>query len=86
MPIYEYRCAACGHRFSHLFRSIRTTDEAEPPACPVCESTEVRRLISSVAVHLGDSSASQEEAPSPGESREVFGERELKRALDERGY
>ena len=32
MPIYEYRCRACGHRFDHLARSMA---EKSPP-CPSC--------------------------------------------------
>ncbi len=37
MPIYEYYCAVCQGRFSHLARRI---GEA-PPACPRCGSQQV---------------------------------------------
>ncbi len=41
MPIYEYECPSCGHRFEKLVRI-----NAEPPPCPACEGTEVRKLVS----------------------------------------
>ena len=40
MPIYEYSCQACGHRFEALVR--RTTT----PACPSCHSQDLERLMS----------------------------------------
>jgi putative FmdB family regulatory protein len=41
MPIYEYECPSCSHRFEKLVRI-----GAEPPPCPECEGTEVRKLVS----------------------------------------
>lgn len=40
MPIYEYACESCGHRFEKLVRI-----NAEPPSCPECEGV-VKKLIS----------------------------------------
>ncbi|MCO4743348.1 MAG: zinc ribbon domain-containing protein [Proteobacteria bacterium] len=40
MPIYEYACESCGHRFEKL---VRMSDDAPP--CPECEGA-VRKLIS----------------------------------------
>ena len=48
MPFYEYRCEACGKRV-RLFMSFAEYDDAEP-ACPFCESRELRRLIGRVAL------------------------------------
>lgn len=45
MPIYEYQCRDCGHRFEVI---VRLNDS--PPACPSCESTNPERLISLFAV------------------------------------
>src|SRR5438874_2242005 len=46
MPIFEYRCAACGGEFENLqFRN----DEAAPP-CPRCGGKRVERLLSVFAV------------------------------------
>ena len=45
MPIYYYRCDACGHEFQ---RKQRMTDEAVH-VCPECEG-EVHRVIQPVGV------------------------------------
>jgi putative FmdB family regulatory protein len=44
MPIYEYRCRACGAAFERL---VRTGDV---PACPGCAATDLERLVSLFAV------------------------------------
>jgi putative FmdB family regulatory protein len=51
MPIYEYRCSACGKRTTSLLPSFSSPD----PACPHCGKSELQRLISSFAtVRSGD--------------------------------
>ncbi len=48
MPIYEYACDGCGHRFERL-QSIRS----EPvKVCPRCAAEQVRRLISASSFHF----------------------------------
>jgi putative FmdB family regulatory protein len=44
MPLYEYKCQACGHDFETLVRG------AERPACPACQSHDLERLLSSFGV------------------------------------
>ena len=44
MPLYEYKCKKCGHRFE-LIQSFSAED---PKECPVCHG-EVERLISTPA-------------------------------------
>lgn len=44
MPIYEYRCQACGHAFELLV--FKTT----VPACPACRSETLERLLSLPAI------------------------------------
>jgi putative FmdB family regulatory protein len=44
MPLYEYQCKKCGHRFE-LIQSFSAEDAKE---CPVCQG-EVVRLISTPA-------------------------------------
>ncbi len=45
MPIYDYRCAACGKRSTSLLTSYSSPD----PACPHCGKSELRRLVSTFA-------------------------------------
>lgn len=47
MPIYEYRCEHCKKLSSFLL--LRTTETIEPQ-CKHCGSTDVKRVISRVAV------------------------------------
>jgi putative FmdB family regulatory protein len=44
MPIFEYRCGACGQEFERL---VRTGDT---PECPACQSHNLERLLSLAAV------------------------------------
>lgn len=41
MPIYEYRCRACGNQFEYLV--LPTTPG---PTCPSCQSRELEKLVS----------------------------------------
>jgi putative FmdB family regulatory protein len=45
MPLYEYKCLACGHQFELLI--LRA---AQPIACTACSSESVERLLSLFAV------------------------------------
>ena len=45
MPIYEYRCDACGKRSSALLPSYSSPD----PACPHCGKSALKRLVSTFA-------------------------------------
>jgi putative FmdB family regulatory protein len=40
MPLYDYRCKACGHEFEALVRPPAA------PACPSCASAVLERLLS----------------------------------------
>jgi putative FmdB family regulatory protein len=44
MPLYEYKCGACGHCFEVLVRDKNT------PACPACHAENVERQLSLFAV------------------------------------
>jgi putative FmdB family regulatory protein len=48
MPIYEYACEGCGHRFEK-FQSITA---APVDTCPACHQEHVRRLISASSFQL----------------------------------
>jgi putative FmdB family regulatory protein len=43
MPIFTYRCRACGERFSTLVNS------GETPVCKACESEDLERQLSLIA-------------------------------------
>ncbi len=45
MPIFEYRCSACGDEFEHL-----VLNSSPAPACPSCESQDIERLMSMSSV------------------------------------
>ena len=53
MPIYEYKCRKCGKTFDVLFRS---RDEKVAVACPECKSTRTRKLMSTFAGKIGNTS------------------------------
>ncbi len=48
MPLYEYQCAACGHRFEKIQRF------SDPPVdtCPACAAGEVHKLLSAPAIQF----------------------------------
>lgn len=52
MPIYEFQCPECEHRFSVLVRRVT----AVTPPCPECGQVKTERLISQVQVHQTESS------------------------------
>ena len=43
MPIYEYSCQACGHKFGYLHKRLNE----DAPNCPQCNSLTVKKLLSS---------------------------------------
>ena len=48
MPMYEYQCAACGHRFERIQKF------SDPPVdtCPNCGEAKVQKLVSSPAIQF----------------------------------
>ena len=40
MPIFEYKCSACGHDFELLVLA------SDRPACPECESEDLEKQLS----------------------------------------
>ncbi len=61
MPIYEYECRGCGHRFEFL--KLPASADA---ACPSCSGTDLERLISMFAP---SSDGSRQVALSDGRKR-----------------
>lgn len=48
MPIYAFRCNACGHSFDRL----QKLSDPDPEACPVCGATQVVRQVTAPAFRL----------------------------------
>lgn len=48
MPIYEYRCKACGLEFERWQR----ISDTNPATCEACGSEDVARLVSMSSFHL----------------------------------
>ena len=48
MPLYEYRCEACGHHFEKIQKF------SDPPidVCPNCGARQVQKLLSSPAIQF----------------------------------
>lgn len=49
MPIYEYICNTCEHKFEQL--TISSNDNKEP-TCPECASTDVKKIISAPSLSI----------------------------------
>ena len=43
MPIYPYRCQDCGHQFDVFTRTVEVREEA----CPNCNSSNTKRVLTS---------------------------------------
>jgi putative FmdB family regulatory protein len=53
MPIFEYACQDCGHKFETLVRS------GTAPTCPKCQSTQLDKQLSVFATAGTGASAPQ---------------------------
>jgi putative FmdB family regulatory protein len=48
MPIYEYQCGACGHRFE----TLQKVSDSPLTRCPECGEEALKKLISATAFRL----------------------------------
>lgn len=48
MPIYEYRCGACGHELE----AIQKVDDAALTECPTCGKSQLKKLVSAAGFQL----------------------------------
>ncbi len=46
MPLYEYRCKACGEVFEKM---VRWSEADRSPVCPKCQSQDTQKKMSQVA-------------------------------------
>jgi len=62
MPIYEYQCNKCGHKFERML-SVNATN----PGCPACGATKgVKRELSSFSAHFKGPGFHVNDYPSKG--------------------
>ncbi len=87
MPVFEYRCRACGRQFSAL---IGMTSEPDDDACPRCGAKSAERLVS----RFSRSRTEDDRVDEMADRMELFGEpespsdvrtlvREMGKAMDE---
>ena len=48
MPIYEYRCASCGHELE----ALQKLADAQLVDCPACHRPELRKLVTAAGFQL----------------------------------
>lgn len=87
MPVFEFRCQACGAKFSAL---IGMTAEADTEACPKCGSKRTEKQVSRFARfrteddridEMADQLEAVGEPESPTQMRQIM--REMGKAMDE---
>lgn len=59
MPLYEYECRSCHHRFEALVRDGATR------RCPKCDGEELGKLLSVFAVNAEGATRDSAPLPSP---------------------
>lgn len=87
MPVFEYRCADCGRRFSAL---VGMTADPDDSRCPHCASLDTAKLVSRPGRYrveddrideVADRLEALDDGTSPATVREAM--REVGRALDD---
>ncbi|MBF0284267.1 MAG: zinc ribbon domain-containing protein [Magnetococcales bacterium] len=56
MPVYDYKCDGCGHRFEE----IHAMDATPISVCPACGASKARKLLTTgglIGAHSGKSSS-----------------------------
>lgn len=48
MPLYEFQCPKCGHRFER----IQKFSDRDPKKCPKCGAGKIERLLAAPAVQF----------------------------------
>lgn len=51
MPIYEFECASCGHRFDRL----QKLSDDDPTICPSCGAPQLKRRVSAPSFRVAGS-------------------------------
>ena len=65
MPIYEFECNSCGHRFDHL----QKLSDADPTVCPTCQAAQLHRRVSAPFFRLAGNGWYETDFKGSGEKR-----------------
>lgn len=65
MPIYEFECSSCGHRFDHL----QKLSDADPTVCPACQAAPLHRRVSAPFFRLAGSGWYETDFKKDGEKK-----------------
>ena len=71
MPIYEYECKGCGHKFEAI---QRVSDDALRD-CPECEQAELKKLISAAGFRLKGGGWYETDFKGSGKKRNLAGDK-----------
>ncbi len=84
MPVYEYRCSACGQVFEQWFVSMARAQQARPQ-CPACGSRRVRRKIAAPQrARVGEGAGAVAEEETPVSEPRLFGRKELNEVIQQK--
>jgi putative FmdB family regulatory protein len=81
MPIYEYRCLACGHTLD----ALQKLSDAPLEDCPECEEAALKRLMSAPAFRLKGGGWYETDFKSDKEKRRNLAERSGEASKSESG-
>ncbi len=65
MPIYEFECSGCGHRFDRL----QKLSDADPTVCPACAAAKLHRRVSAPTFRLAGSGWYETDFKKDGEKK-----------------
>ena len=65
MPIYEFECMHCGHRFERL----QKLSDPDPASCPVCGRPKIHRRLSAPSFRLTGSGWYETDFKNSGEKK-----------------
>ena len=65
MPIYAFKCTACGHSFDRL----QKMSAPDPEVCPACSAHAVKRQVTAPAFRLAGSGWYETDFKSAGEKK-----------------
>lgn len=92
MPLYEFQCPKCGHRFER----IQKFSDPDPKKCPECGAGKIERLLHAPAVQFKGSGwyvtdyarkstpSKSEEKPAEGSASKSEGKTEAKPKTDKK--